>query len=132
MAAMAILFIEFPKLQIYLDLVIDSVYITGNCHFHLYFFFHKDFAILLSHPLLDPTTLFIAIPLYMAHPTLPPAVPAAPPLTLPFQVVPSLSLDEDDPSEATDSSSGLSSGPSDGYAPAEPSMANGLLSSDSS
>ena len=72
--------------------MIDSVYIIGTCRFHLYFFFSKDFTIPLSHPLFDPATLFIAIPLYMAHPVPPPVTPAATPPTSPSQVVPSLSL----------------------------------------
>ena len=51
--------------------------------------------------------------------------PASPP-----QVVPSLSLDDDDdPSEALASSPGSSSKPSDSYTPAEIGMANEFLSS---
>ena len=128
-AATDILFIEFPDLQFYIDLVIDSVYITGTYRFCLYFFFHRDFTVLLSHPLFDPTAPFIAIPLYMALPAPPPAPPMATPPTSPPQVVPSLTLDNEDPSEASKLSSGLSFGPSDDYTLAEPGMANGFLSS---
>ena len=78
-AATTILFIEFPDLQFHVNPVIDYVYITGTCHFHLYFFFHTDFSIPLSHPLFDPAAPFIAIPLYMAHPVPPLATPAVTP-----------------------------------------------------
>ena len=94
----------------------------------------KDFAVPLTHPLFDPTAPYITIPLYMAHPFPPPvaattAAPVVPP-TSPPQQVPSIShSDEDDPLEATSSSS--STVPSDGYAPANASMAYGFLSSDS-
>ena len=93
---MGILCIEFHDLQIHIDPVIDSIYITGICRFRLYFFFRKDFAISLFHPLFDPTTLFIAIPLHMAQPAPPLVAPATTSPTLPSQVVPSLSLDDDD------------------------------------
>ena len=121
-----ILFIEFPDLQLHIDPVIDSVYIIDSCNFRLYFFFCRDFFVSLSHPLFHPATLFLAIPLHMAHPAPPPAPPTAIPPTSPSHVVPSFSLDDEDPSE---SSSGLSSGPNDNYTPAEPHMANGFLSS---
>ena len=85
---MAILFIEFLDLQFHIDPMIDSVYITGTCcldsmyitgtcRFHLYFVFHRDFVVPLSHPLFDPAAPFIAILLYMAHLIPPPA--ATPP-----------------------------------------------------
>ena len=112
MAATAILFIKFPELQFHLDSMIDSVCITGTCCFILYFFFHRDFAIPLFHPLFDPTTPFITIPVYMAHPAAPVPPPASPP-----QVV--FSLSPDDSSEVVDSSSSSSSRPGDGYAQAE-------------
>ena len=38
MHAKAILFIEFPDLQLHHDPMFDSLYITGTCHFRLYFF----------------------------------------------------------------------------------------------
>ena len=119
--------IEFPELQFHLDPEIDFMYITDTCHFHLSFFFHKDFAVPLSHPLFDPVTPFIAILVHMAHLVASPV----PPPTSPPQVVASLSPDDDDPSEAADSSSNSFSGPGDGYAPAEPGMANRFLSSKS-
>ena len=113
---MSILFIEFPDLHFHLDLVIDSVYIAGSYRFHFYFFFCKDFAVPLSHPLFDPSAPYIAIPLYMAHPFPPPPPPAAVAATIvppasPPQQVPSISLsDDDDPSEATSSSSSTAPG----------------------
>ena len=133
MAVMAILFNEFPELQFHLDPVLDSVYITGTCHFCLYFFFHRDFAIPLSHPLFDPATAFIAIPLHMAHPVAsaaapPPAAPMSPPASPP-QVVSSLSAESCPLEEAASSS--LSSAPGDDYVPTDPSMVNGFLSSKS-
>ena len=144
-AATGILFIEFPELHIHLDPFIDSVYISGSCCFRLYFFFRRDFAVLLMHPLFDPAAPYIVIPLYMAYPFLsPPAAPTpalvvpvaaaltAPPPASPPQQVPSISLSEEkeDPLEATNSSS-LSSAPSSGYAPVDAGMANGFLSSKS-
>ena len=108
MAATAILFLKFLELQLHLDSVIDSLYITGTCHFCLYFFFHRDFTVPLSHLLFDPAAPFIAIPLHMTHPA---ASPAAPPVLRPAsppQVVPSLSSDGD-PLETVDSSSSSSS-----------------------
>ena len=77
-AVTGVLFIEFPKLHIHLDPFIDSVHIFGSFHFWLYFFFRCDFVVLLMHPLLDPATLYITIPLYMAHPFPPPLTTAAP------------------------------------------------------
>ena len=77
----------------------------------------------------------------MTHPFPPPVVAVAAPavpsvappvLGSPPHMVPSLSLnDEEDPSEASASSHGSSSGPSDNYTPAEPGMANEFLSSTS-
>ena len=133
-ATMGILFIEFPDLHIHLDPFIDSMYIIGSCRFRLYFFFHCDFAVPLTHPLFDPSPPYIAIPLYMAHPFPPPpttAVPVAAPLASSPQQIPSISLsEEEDPSKATSSSSS-SSTPSSGYAPADADMANGFLSLES-
>ena len=127
-----ILFIEFPDLHFHLDLVIDSVYIAGSFRFRFYFFFRRDFAIPLTHPLFDPSVPYIAIRMYMAHPFPPLTAVAAtvvPPVS-PHQRVPSISLsDDDDPSEATSFSS--STAPVDGYAPADASVANGFLSSES-
>ena len=51
--AIGVLFIEFPELHIHLDPFIDSVYISGSCRFRLYFFFCRDFAVPLMHPLFD-------------------------------------------------------------------------------
>ena len=132
-AATSILFIEFLDLHFHLDPVLDYVYIAGNCRFRFYFFFHRDFAVPLTHPLFDSFAPYIAIPLYMARPFPPPAAavaPVAPPASPPQQV-PSISLsDDDDPSEAM-SSSFSSSAPGDGYAPTDASMANGFLSLES-
>ena len=132
-AAMSVLFIEFPELHIHLDPFIRSMYISGSCRFQLFFFFCRDFAVLLMHPLFDPIAPYIAIPLYMAHPFRPPpaaTAPTAPPASPPQQV-PSISLsEEEDPSEATSSSSS-SSAPGSGYALVDAGMANGFLSSES-
>ena len=144
-AAMGVLFIEFPELHIHLDPFIDSMYISGSCCCRLYFFFRRDFAVPLMHPLFDPAAPYIAIPLYMAHlfplPTLVAtaalvvpvaAAPVVAPPASPPQQVPSFSLseEEDDPSEATSSSSS-SSAPGSGYASTDAGMANGFLSSES-
>ena len=119
-AVIAILFIKFPNLQFHIDPVIDSVYITGTCHFRLYFFFCKDFGVPLSHPLFDPAAPFIVIQQHQQlHHSL-----------YHLSQFP-LSLDDDDPSEALDSSSASSSGPDDSYALVDPGMANGFLSSES-
>ena len=116
---MAVIVIE---LQWHYDHVMDSLYMTGTCRFRLYFFFRRDFAVPLFHHLFDPTTTFLAIPLYMAHPVPPPA-------SLP-QIVPSLSSNGD-PSEIADSSSSSSSILDDGYTPTDTDMANRFLSSES-
>ena len=92
MATTSILFIEFPELLFHLDPVIDSVYITGTCHFRLYFFYRRDIVVPFSHPLFDLATPFIAIPIHMAHPATPPTTPPVPSPTSPPQIVPSLSL----------------------------------------
>ena len=125
------LFIEFPDLQFHYDPMFNSLYITGACHFHLYFFACRDFAILLLfHPLFDPAAPYITISLQVAHPAPLAAAPPAP--ASPPQVVPSLSLDNDeDYFDASASSHGSSFGPNDSYTLAEPSMANGFLSSTS-
>ena len=105
-----VLFIEFPEQHIHLDPFIDSVYISGSCHFRLYFFFHHNFAVPLIHPLFNPAAPHIAIPLYMAHPFPPPSpalapAPTAPPASQPQQVL-SISLsEEEDSSKDTNSSS---------------------------
>ena len=126
---MGILFIELPNLQFHIDPMIDSVYITGTCRFRLYFFFHRDFAVPLFHLLFGPTVPFIVIPLHMAQPAPPPVPLTATPPTSPPQVVPSLSLDDDDdPLEVSASSPGSSFEPSDSYTPAELGVANGFLS----
>ena len=110
--------------------MINSVYITDAYRFYLYFFFLRDFVVPLSHPLFDLTAPFIAISLHMVHPTPPLAPLVATPPASPPQVVPSFSLDDDDDLlEASESSSGSSFTPNDGYSPTEPDMANGFLSS---
>ena len=53
----AVLFSEFPDLQLYHDPMFDSLYMTGTCRFHFYFFFLRDSTVPLFHPLFDPTTL---------------------------------------------------------------------------
>ena len=133
----SVLFIEFPDLHIHLSPFIDFVYISGSCRFRLYFFFHRNFAVPLTHPLFDPSTPYVAIPLYTAHPVPPPlataapAVPATAPPASPPQQLPSISLSkEEDPSEATSLCSS-SSAPGSGYAPADAGMMNGFLSSES-
>ena len=125
MAATTILFTELLKLQFHYDPMIDSLYITATYHFHLYFFFHRDFAVPLFSPLFDPAAPFLAIPLYMAHP----AAPSISSLASPPQLVLFLSPDGA-PSEIADSSFS-SSTPDDGYAPIDPGMTNGFLSSES-
>ena len=107
-AAIRVLFIEFPELYFHIDPYLDSVYTSGNCRFHFYFFLLQDFDVPLAHPQFDPSAPYIAIPLYMAHPFPPPAAAAAAPAVplvappvraSPPQVVPSLFLDEEeDPS----------------------------------
>ena len=83
----------------------------------------RDFVVPLFHPLFNLAAPYMTVSLQVAH-------PAPPALTSPPQVVPSLSLDDDeDPSEAVASSHGSSSGPKDSYTLAEPDMANGFLSS---
>ena len=133
-AATSILFIEFPDLHIDLDPFIDYVYISGSCWFRLYFFFCRDFAVPLTHPLFDPSAPYIAIPLYMAHSFPPPpttAVPAAAPTASPSQQVPSITPSkEEDSSEATSSSSS-SSAPGGGFTPTDAGMVDGFLSSES-
>ena len=132
MDVMVMLFIEFLDLQFHFDSMFNSLYIIGVYHFRLYFFSRGDFAVPLFDPLFDLVVPYIAISLQVAHlapQTAPPAVPPAP--TLPDQMVPSLSFDDDeDPFEALALSHG-SFGPSDSHTPAEPGMANGFLSSTS-
>ena len=60
--ATGVFFLEFPDQHFHLDLIMDSVYIAGTCRFRFYFFFHRDFAIPLTHPLFDPSTPYIVIP----------------------------------------------------------------------
>ena len=125
-----VLFIEILDLRLHYDPMFDSLYIASTSHFCLYFFTCRDFVVPFFHPLFDPVAPYIAISLHMAHPAPPVAPPAlASPPTSPPQVVPSLSLDDEDPSEAVESSSSSSSGPSCYYTLAEPGMANGFLSS---
>ena len=135
-AVTGVLFLKFPDLHFHLEHVLDFVYIAGSCRFRFYFFFHRDFAVPLTHPMFDPSAPYITIPLYLEHPFPPPTVVAAPTALLmsPLEQVPSISLDDDDgdddPSEATSSSSSSSTS-SDGYAPVDANMANGFLSLES-
>ena len=124
-----VLFADLPELQLHFDLMLDSIYITATYRVRLYIFFLRDFAVPLFSPLFDPVAPFLAVPLHMAHPAIP-SIPPVPPPTSPPQVVPSLSSDGD-PSEVADSSSTLSFTLDDSYALADPSMANGFLSSGS-
>ena len=120
--------LRFWNLQPHYDPMFDSLYITRTSHFRLYFFTSRDFVVPLFHPLFDPAAPYIAI--HMAHPVPPaaPLAPASPPAWQP-QVVPSLSLDDEDASEVVVSSSSLSSRPSGDYTPAKLGMPNGFLSS---
>ena len=93
--------------------MIDSIYIISTC-VSIYISFSAE---ILSSLFL--TTTYGASCTHLA------------PLASPSQVVPSLSLDDEDPSKALESSSGSSSRSSDDYTPAEPGMANGFLSSTS-
>ena len=126
----AVLFIEFPDLQVHYDPVFGSLYITSTYRFRLYFFALRDFAIPLFHPQFDPATPYIAIALHMAYPA-PPAplatTPPASPPTSPPQVIPALPS-ESDPSEELPSSSSSSFECSVNYIPIKPGMANGFLS----
>ena len=132
-ATTVVLFVEFPYLQVHYDPVFGSLFNTGTCRFHFYFFSLRDFAVPLFHPQFDPTAPYIAIALYMAYPA-PPAppvtVPPTSPPVSPPQVVPALPS-ESDVSEELTSSSGSSSEPSADYIPAEPGMANGFMSLES-
>ena len=117
---MGVLFLEFPDLHFHLDPVLDSVYIASSCRSRFYFFILRGFTVLLTHPLFNPSVLYIAIPLYMAHPFPPPATTAvapATPLASPPQQVPSISLDDDNGLSEATSSSSSSSAPGDGFAP---------------
>ena len=122
----ATLFIEILDMKLHYDPMFDSLYIVGSCHFRLYLFSNRNFATPLFHPAFDPTALYFAIPLHVAHPA-PPLAPTAPPQVSPSQVVLDIPLSpESDPSEASSSSSS-SSGSSADYSPAKPGMANGHL-----
>ena len=81
-AATSALFLKFPDLHFHVDPALDSVYIATTCRFRFYFFFCRDFAVPLTHPLFDPSAPFIVMPLYMAYP-FPPLAAAAAPATLP-------------------------------------------------
>ena len=121
----AVLFIEFLDLQFHYDPMFNFLYIIGACHFCLHFFADIDFSVPLFHLLFDLAAPYLAISFQVAHP----APPAAPPSSAsPPQVVPSLSLDDDeDPSEASTSSHGSSSWPKDSYTLGKPDMANKFL-----
>ena len=105
MDATTILFIEFLNFQLHYDPMFGSLYMIGTGRFRFYFFFHRDFAVPLFHPLFNLTTPYIAIALHVAHPASPLAAHVATPPTSPPQIIPSFSLDDDsDPSEAAGSS----------------------------
>ena len=132
MDVMAVLFLEFPYMQLQYDPMFDSLYIVGSCRFRLYLFSHRDFAIPLCHPAFDPSVPYFSIHLHVVHlappppPTAPVALVATPPAS-PTQVVLDISLSfESDPSEATDSPSS-SSRPDVDYTSAGPGMANCFL-----
>ena len=129
MDATAVVFIEFPRLQLHYNPTYDSLYIVGSCRFRVYFFSSSDFTVPLFHPMFDPTVPYFAFPVSVAPPAPPPPAPAAqadPIPASPLHMVPGDPMDaEDDPSEATDSSSS-SSGPDDS-SPIGPAMANGHL-----
>ena len=63
MDATALFFMEFSDLQFHFDPMFDSLYISGACHFHLYFFGGRDFVVPLFHPLFNSATPYIAISL---------------------------------------------------------------------
>ena len=83
MATTAVLFIEFPDLQVHYDPVFSSLYIIGTCRFHFYFFTLKDFAVPIFHPQFDSIAPYITVALHMAHPA-PLAPPAATPSASPL------------------------------------------------
>ena len=105
---------------------------TASSRFHLYMFFGRAFVVPLLNPLFDPSTPFLGIPLYMAHPIPVPPHQAPPPTTPPQPAHPA-SFDSD-PSEWMEFSSSSSSTPSDSPAPTDPRSAgvilNGFLSSE--
>ena len=127
MAVTIIRFAKMPKLQWHYDHVINSLYVTTTCRFHLYIFFHLDFVVPLFSPLFYPTTLFLVISLYMAY-----SIPLhqVPPPAAPPQLAHPISF-ESDPSETVGSSFSSSSGPDNNYVLADPDMANGFLFSES-
>ena len=125
----AVLFLEIPDMQLHYDLMFDSLYIVGSCHFHLHVFSNRNFAAPLFHSAFDLVVPYFTIPLHVAHPAPPPApiAPATPPPASPLQVVPDILFNpESNQSEASGSSSS-SSGSDAGYSPAGPGMANGYL-----
>ena len=102
MTVMVVLFAELLELQLHYNPVIDSLYITTTCRFHLYIFFRRDFAFPLFSPLFDLASPFLTIPPHIAYPAAPPAAPLVSPPTSPPQVVPSplLSSKSDSSKEA--------------------------------
>ena len=95
--ATTVLFLEIPNMQLHYDPMFDLLYIVGSCHFRLYLFSHRDFAIPLFHPAFDPSIPYFAILLHVTHPAPPPppatsAVAVATPPASPPQVVPDIPL----------------------------------------
>ena len=115
-----ILYTEVPEWQWHYDLALDSLYLMATARFRLYVFFHRAFVVPLFSLLFDPTTLYLAVPVYMAHP------PAPPPPQPVYQ-----GSSESDRAEPMDSSSSSSGAPDDDYALADSNMANGFLLSKS-
>ena len=68
-----VFYAKVPEWQWHYDLALDSLYLMATARFRLYVFFHRAFVVPLFSPLFDPTTPYLAIPVYMAHP------PASPP-----------------------------------------------------
>ena len=83
-AATIVFYTEVPEWQWHYDLTLDSLYLMATARFHLYVFFSQAFAIPLYSLLFDPTTPYLVVLLYMAHPD-PVAPYQAHPLALPPQ-----------------------------------------------
>ena len=124
-----VFYAEVPEWQCHYDLALDSLYLMAITWFRFYVFFRRAFAVLLYNPLFDPTTLYLVVPLYMAHlDPIPPhqAYPPPPPPQHAHQ-----GSSESHPVELMDLSSSSSGALDDDYAPADSGMANGFLSSES-
>ena len=66
-AATIVFYAEVPEWQWHYDLALDLLYLIATARFRLYVLF-RHFAIPLYSPLFDPTTPYLVVPLYMAHP----------------------------------------------------------------